>query len=327
MTIINVSELGELTTLDQLIMWSIVSINASNLDVKNEFISDNAAIRAESKDYIAWSVTQDDKGKGRFIFSALLPMSNPNPLQDKRSILERILSYSPWNPDLDTEGQIAGYGWPMPNIPVWVDSTEQLLAYAATIATRISKWARMTKLDDSYWSGIYPEYWASCQYQINDTPYGGTMVISGYLTIDWNKYLQGESLLKCLNPYFGRASNVSCNFPDLAILWGLGSVDVLAPIEQIQLIIPTTGVTMLGEDTAEGLIDSYGGNSFLDEAVPDWYKDAMDGYQDRAESFNNTSNDIGNATPKVIESLTVCKEQDSSMSSYAISLADKVAVN
>lgn len=326
MTIINVSELAELSTLDQLLMWSIVSINASNLNAKNKFISDNAAIRAESKDYISWSVTQDENGNGRFVFSALLPMSNPNPLKDKDSILERILTFSPFDPDLDTEGAIAGYGSPIPIVPAWVDSTEQLLAYAAIIATKIAKFARMTRLGPSYWSGIYTEYWGSCQYQINDSPYGGSMVITGYLTLDWSKYVNGQSLLKCLNPYAGRASDTNCNFPSLAILWNLGTVDVLAPIEEIESIVPASGLLSVAEDTAEGLIDSYGGNNFLEEAVPDWFKDALSGYQDRSENSNNTSNDIGNSTPKIIESLTLCKEHDQSMSSFAIGLADKVAI-
>ena len=71
MTIINQSELSKLKYLDQVLMWAIMSINNSNLDSKNNYISDNAGVRAESKDYITWSVAQDDNGAGKFVFSAL----------------------------------------------------------------------------------------------------------------------------------------------------------------------------------------------------------------------------------------------------------------
>jgi hypothetical protein len=326
MTIINSAELADLSTLDQLLMWSIVSINASNLDRRNNYVNDSASIREESKDFISWSIVQDDNGLGKFVYSALLPLSNPNPLKDKESIFQQILSYSPFDPTLETEGAIPGWGWGIPTIPTWVTSTEQVLAYASTLATAISKLARLTRLDELSWTGIYPKYWANSQCSINDTPYGGTMVITGSLNIDWSKYINGQSLIKCLNPDDSVASDINCNFPNLMMLWGVGSVDPLMPIEQIQPLIPSIGVLIEGEDTAEGLINSYGGNYFLDEAVPDWFKDALDGYQDRSERFNNSSNDIGNATPKIIESLTICKEQDPEVISFSVSLADKVKV-
>ena len=90
MTVINRDELAQLNTLDQVLLWTIVSINSANLDARNPYIADSAAIRAESADYVRWSVGQDEKGRGLFTFSALLPLVNPQPLQDKASILERI---------------------------------------------------------------------------------------------------------------------------------------------------------------------------------------------------------------------------------------------
>jgi hypothetical protein len=326
LTVINETELAQLSTLDQVLMWSIVSINAANLDSRNNYVSDSAAIRGESKDFISWSVTQDDDGKGRFVFSALLPMSNPHPFKDKKSIFQRILSYSPFDPTLDGMTQIDGYGWPIPTVFSDFQSTEQILAYTAMVATNVSKWARLTKIPQSEWATIRTEYWGSCQYLITDTPYGGNMLITGYLTIDWNSYLKGRSLLRCLNPYDRIASDLNCNFPDLMLLWNVTTIDPLAPSEEIKFLIPDAGVLLISEDSAEGLIDSYGSRSFIDEAVPDWLQSALDGYGSASNDFNNSSNDIGNATPKIIESLTVCKEQDPSMSSYAISLADKVGI-
>jgi hypothetical protein len=326
LTIINESELAELSTLDQVLMWSIVSINASNLDSRNNYISDNAAIRAESKDYISWSVVQDDKGNGKFVFSALLPVVNPHPLNDKRSIVERIWSYSPFDPTLQIAPAIAGYGWQIPTIPIWVDTTERLLAHVAIIATTIAKYARLTKLDDAAWANIHTEYWADCQYSISDTPYGGQMTVTGYLSIDWNAYISGKSLLKCLNPYIGHASDINCNFPNLMQLWNVGNVDISLPYQDLIPLIPATGRLIFGEDSAQGLIDSYSGAYFLDEAVPDWYTEALDNYQNEADNSSNTSADIGNTTPKLIESLSICKEQDPEIISFAVSLADRVAI-
>jgi hypothetical protein len=326
LTVINEAELAELTTLDQVLMWSIVSINASNLDARNNYISDNAAIRAESKDYIQWSITQDDKGKGRFVFSALLPIVNPNPLKDKDSIIQRIWSYSPYDPTLQMETGIMGYGWQLPSLPIWVDTTERLLAYCAILATAISKYARLTKGTAEFWANYSGEYWADCQYSISDSPYGGEMTITGYLTIDWSAYLKGKSLIRCLNPPVGHANNVNCNFPDLRLLWNVPDVDLALPVESITPIIPSTGNYIVGGISAEALIDSYSGSYFMDGAVPDWIKDAQDSYQNQSDTVNNKSADVGSITPKLIESLPICKEQDPEMAIFAISLADKVPI-
>ncbi len=334
MTVINRTELAQLTRLDQALMWSIVSINNSNLDSKNTFISDNAAIRAESKDYISWSVVQDDKGQGRFVFSALLPIVNPHPLQDKQSIIERIWSYSPYDPQMITQSGIVGYGWRLPTIPSWCNTTERLLAYLAIIATKIVKYASITTFNSDATSTIYSQYWGDCQYQITDTPYGGTMTITGSLTLNWNSYLSGKSLIRCLNPWSEHANDVSCNFPDLAQLWNITAVDLDLPHQQLLAMVPAAGGIRLSGGsqidtnsiTADGLINSYSQANFVDEAVPDWYLAALNGYQSQADSRNNTSSSIGNTSPKIIESLTICKEQDPDLASYSLSLADKVSV-
>jgi hypothetical protein len=333
MTVINESELAQLTHLDQVLMWSIMSINASNLDSRNTYISDNAAIRSESKDFISWSVTRDDKGIGRFVFSALLPLVNPHPLKDKESLLERIWSYSPYDPDLQTEDSVYGYGWQIPTIPLWADTTERLLAHVAIIGAKIAKYARLTKKPEGAWANIHTDYWADCEYVINDSPYGGSMTIAGSLSFNWQSYLNGDSLIKCLNPFIGHASEVSCNFPDLAILWNVPPVspslppvvDIFLPPQSIAVLIPSVGVQVNGEESsARDLIDSYSGGFALDDLLPDWLVDAQDNYQQRADQQRNDSGDIGDKTPKLIESLPVCKEQDPEMTTYINSLAEKI---
>ena len=323
MTVINESELAQLSTLDQVLMWSIVSINASNLDGRNNYISDNAAIRAESKDYISWSVTQDDKGRGKFVFSALLPVVNPHPLKDKDSLIERIWSYSPYDPHLQTEDGISGYGWQIGTIPIWVDTTERLLAHVAIIGTNIAKYARLTRGSEEFWATIRNEYWADCQYSISDSPFGGQMVITGYMSIDWHSYINGKSLIRCLNPYDGHASDINCNFPNLMQLWSAGNVDVSLPIETLMTQIPTIGQLFNQNSTAGSLISSYGSSNFINEAVPRWYTDAIQGYKDQSDNSSNNSADIGNTTPQLVESLSFCKEQDPSMASYALFVSTK----
>jgi hypothetical protein len=318
MTILNTAELSKLTRLDQVLMWAIACINKANLDPKNTYISDNAGIRAESADYIQWSVTRDDKGNGKFVFSALLPLVGINPFIDKTSLLQTIYSYSPFPAVLGVASGIVGYGMPKPAIPIWVDTTERLLAYIAIIATKVGKYARATKKSATEWANIHNEYWADCQYSISQSGTSGQMTISGQMWIDWDKYESGQSLIKCLIPPTARASHVSCNFPDLAQLWSVlpTAVDLNLPAFQIAQIIPSTGVTIQGEDiSAEDLIQSYYQTTYLERETPQWYLDALNGVSNN-DSTNNASGSIGNATPQLIESLEICKEQDPELANY-----------
>lgn len=328
MTVINQDELGQLTKLDQVLMWCIVSINASNLDPRNKNISDNAAIREESRDYITWQVTQDDKGKGQFSFTALLPIVNPHPLQDKVSLLSRVWSYSPFDPNLLTEDGILGYGEDMPLVPDWIDSVEKLLAFVAVRATKISKLAPLISGEKLLMEILHKSYWGKCQYQITDSAYGSEMVITGYLSINWHTYIQGGSLIRCLNPPPDGFNDRRCNFPKLSDLWSVPNVNLDLPIEELIPLIPTgayglqNGVPSLiaGEgNTAEGLISSYSQNYFIDDAVPDWYQDILNN-PPNLQTFGTGLGSLGTAdskAPKIIESLPICKEQDPSMVSYA----------
>lgn len=328
MTVINQAELDELSRLDQVLMWSIISINASNLDARNNYISDNAAIRAESKDYITWQVGQDDNGGGVFSFTALLPIVNPHPLQDKDSILDRVWSYSPYDPNLVTESAISGYGEKLPILPAWIDTTEKLLAFCAVRATNVCKLAPLVRGTEAQINSIRQEYWGNCQYQITDSAYGSQMTITGYLTLDWYKYIGGKSLIRCLNPWSGHASDINCNFPSITELFNIGSVDLDLPVTELITLIPLGGFAVpsgggvaiiVGEDnSAESLIDSYGQNYFIDDALPDWYRDAIDNPPMLAIFVNGIGNTSGSDSqaPKIIESLPICKEQDPAVVNY-----------
>ena len=327
MTVINQAELDELIRLDQVLMWSIISINASNLDARNNYISDNAAIRAESKDYIQWQIVQDEAGNGRFTFTALLPIVNPHPLKDKRSILDRVFSYSPYDPDLDMSPGVTGYGQGVGGLPDWIDTTEKLLAHCAVNAAKISKLAPLVRGTETFINSIRRQYWGNCQYQINDSAYGSTMTITGYLTIDWYKYIGGRSLIACLDPFAGHATDISCNFPDIVTLFG-NIVDLALPIEEIIPLLPVgafgfpavgnNAIEISAEDSsAEALIDSYGQNYFIDDSLPDWYRDAINNPPQL--NFAADTPSVGSAdsqAPRMIESLPICKEQDQSVVSY-----------
>jgi hypothetical protein len=329
LTLLRLDELAQLNTLDQILLWSIVSINAANIDSRNPFISDNAAIRAESANYIQWSVSQDDKGLGRFVFTALLPVVNPQPLQDKASLLERIWSYSPYEPQQSFDAGILGYGTGIPELPQWVDTAERLLAYIGILATFISKYSRRTKGDAAFWESINPEYWADIQYKLSDSAYGGEMTITGSMYINWGSYLQGLSLIKCLNPDPALASDVSCNFPLLSLLWGIPDVDPLLPPSVIEPLIPSVGEFLVqggllisaSTSTANALINSYDQPYFNDDALPDWYLNALNSRADLQFGSYDIEN-WDNSVPPIIESLGVCKEQDPSIISYANELGN-----
>jgi hypothetical protein len=328
MTVINQEELGQLTKLDQVLMWCIISINASNLDPRNNNISDNAAIRAESRDYITWQVTQDDKGKGKFTFSALLPIVNSHPLQDKISLLSRVWSYSPFDPNMETEDGIDGHGENMPVVPDWVDTVEKLLAFVAVRATKISKLAPLISGEKLLIDILKDSYWGKCQYQITDSAYGSEMIITGYLSINWNTYIQGGSLIRCLNPPQSAWNEVRCNFPKLIDLWSVPNVDLDLSVDELIPLIPTGAYQLQGgiprlisaeENTAEGLISSYSQNYFIDDAIPDWYQDILNN-PPNLQTFGSGLGSLSTAdskTPKLVESLPICKEQDPSMVSYA----------
>jgi hypothetical protein len=328
MTVINQAELAELTKLDQVLLWCIVSINASNLDPRNNNISDNAAIRAESRDYITWQVQQDDKGKGQFTFTALLPIVNPHPLQDKVSLLSRVWSYSPFDPNMETEAGIDGYGEDMPTVPIWVDTVEKLLAFVAIRATKISKLVPLISGEKLLMDILKDSYWGKCQYQITDSAYGSQMSITGYLTINWRTYIHGGSLIRCLNPPQSGFNHLNCNFPKLADLWSVSSVDLDLPVEDLIPLIPigTYGLSPNGElreiagieNGAQSLINSYSQNYFIDDALPDWYADIINN-QPHLQTFTTGIGSVSSPdskAPKLVESLPICKEQDPTVVSY-----------
>lgn len=141
MTKINYTELSNIQYVDQALVWCVVELEHSNHHPNNFYLYDNAAIRAESKDFVSWQVLQDDEGNGQFIFTGLLPIRNPHPLLEERSILECVKSYTEY---LVVDELITfptgGYGMLLPAIPIYIDSMEKLLVWLVRLVEAVNRY-------------------------------------------------------------------------------------------------------------------------------------------------------------------------------------------
>lgn len=140
MTQINTTEYAKLTTLDQGIMWAIVSLHAANTDYRNNNYDQNAAVRQGTAATLCnWEVSQDDNGVGRFGFSFVAPLVDRNPFAADADVLERVKSYSVFLlEDMPTDEPLTAKGLPLPELPEWITTMEQLLAYLCRIAATVS---------------------------------------------------------------------------------------------------------------------------------------------------------------------------------------------
>jgi hypothetical protein len=155
------------------------------------------------------------------------------------------------------------------------------------------------------------------------------------MSMDWNTYLKGKSLIKCLNPPTAKSSDINCNFPRLDLLWEIPTIDLSAHPDTVIAQIPSSGGSTVGsggiiinvDGTAGSLINSYAQANFIDDALPDWYRDAINNPSHIASTGSSGTQVLGSATPQLIESLAICKEQDPSVATYANQLASKINLN
>jgi hypothetical protein len=123
MTSINQTELAAIQTIDQAIIWAVVSLEKSNKHPDNMWTSDNAAVREQAEEYCNYQIIRDDRNNGQFLFSAEFPIINPNPLDEKRSIMECIYTANPFTlTDNQIDFTSFSKGLALPNMPVWVES-------------------------------------------------------------------------------------------------------------------------------------------------------------------------------------------------------------
>lgn len=140
MTQINTDELAQLQTLDQGIMWAVLSLHRANTDKTNVWYSDNATVRQTvAKNLVNWSIRQNQEGIGKFTFSAVMPLLDRDPMVNQDDICQVIKSYSAFL--LTTQlldPPVSNKGFPMPPLPAYIETMEQLLFFLCRIAAAIN---------------------------------------------------------------------------------------------------------------------------------------------------------------------------------------------
>jgi hypothetical protein len=140
MTYINISELAQIKTLDQGIVWAVISLHKANTHPLNTWYSDSASIRTEvAKNLVNWDVKQDETGAGKFTFGALMPILDPDPMVAQRDICEVVKSYSGFTlTDQNLDPPLFSKGFAMPTLPSYIQTMEQVLYYLCRIAAAFS---------------------------------------------------------------------------------------------------------------------------------------------------------------------------------------------
>lgn len=144
MTVINQNELSQILYVDQALMWCVIELEHSNHHIDNFYLSDNAAVRAESQDFVSWQVIQDSDGNGQFVFTALLPILNRHPLLQQNSIIECVMSYTIFRL---TDEQITyptdGKGMLLPTIPIYINTLEKLLVWLVQLVEGVNRYIKL----------------------------------------------------------------------------------------------------------------------------------------------------------------------------------------
>jgi hypothetical protein len=145
MTAINWNEINKITYVDQALMWCVIELEHANHHADNYWLSDNASVRAEAKDYVSWQVIQGDNYQGQFTYTALLPIVNPHPLLEKHSLIECVQSYTLFSlPDEQITYPTGGKGLQLPSIPVYIDTLERLLVWLVQIVEAVNRFIKLT---------------------------------------------------------------------------------------------------------------------------------------------------------------------------------------
>ena len=141
MTQINRTDLDKILYVDQALVWCVTQLTAANHDENNFFVQDNIAVRPESEEFVSWAVVQDDTGVGQFIYSALLPLQNKNPLLAQSSIAECIASYTTFRlPQQQITFPTNGMGMLLPEIPPYVLTLEKLLFWLVQLVEGVQRY-------------------------------------------------------------------------------------------------------------------------------------------------------------------------------------------
>jgi hypothetical protein len=144
MTAINQAELSQILYVDQALIWCVVELEHSNHHIDNYYLSDNAAVRAESQDFVSWQVIQDSDGNGQFVFTALLPILNRHPLLQQNSIIECVMSYTVFRlSDEQITYPTDGKGMLLPTIPTYINTLEKLLVWLVQLVEGVNRYIKL----------------------------------------------------------------------------------------------------------------------------------------------------------------------------------------
>jgi hypothetical protein len=144
MTKINQAELAQIKYVDQALMWCVIELEHANHHPDNFYLSDNAAVRADAVNFVSWAVIQDDAGNGQFVYNALLPIYNPHPMLEQRSIIDCVKSYTIFQlPGEQITYPVGGKGMLLPSIPTYIDTMEKLLVWLVQIVEGVNRYIKL----------------------------------------------------------------------------------------------------------------------------------------------------------------------------------------
>ncbi len=140
MTQINRTEYAQLQTLDQALIWAVVTLAEANRSPDNSDMLNYVTIRPEAVDYVNWKVQLDDDGQPLFTFSMLFPLVDHNPLESKPGLPLKIPTYTDFQPETEPLTlPVVGVGFPRPDIPPEITTLERLACWLGLIASQLGQ--------------------------------------------------------------------------------------------------------------------------------------------------------------------------------------------
>lgn len=140
MTQINRTEYDQLQSLDQALIWAVVTLAEANRNQNNSAMLDYVTIRPEAIDYVNWNVRLDADGQPLFTFSMLFPLVDHNPLETKPGLPLKIPTYTDFQPESEPLTLFpAGVGFPRPDIPPEITTLERLACWLGLVASQLGR--------------------------------------------------------------------------------------------------------------------------------------------------------------------------------------------
>jgi hypothetical protein len=136
MTRINWDEVHQLTRLDEIIAYSIITLQEAYTDNDNDDAS--GTTKAEIKDWVRWEIAYDENGRAFFRYGASLYVVDRTPMGD-RDFLELINAPTKWlvnHPSISIDPRVGDTSLlinTLVDLPTQVTSMEKLLFWAIVL--------------------------------------------------------------------------------------------------------------------------------------------------------------------------------------------------